>query len=168
MMSLYVFTSPLTQRQRKLLKRCSHCTIALTICLSQLMRCMGFGVVVTTARCEHLHWIPYKPFVVIRKNRNRNRTVWTDLKFGCWRKRYVWTRHNIVSRKREVTAQTNCHCQSYYTGSRYQRVHLFNIADNDVDTKKSARYSWMFVVTELVVSGTQCIFVRCNVCQYTT
>ena len=122
--SLSVFTSPSTQSQRNLLKGCSYCTIALAIWLSQLMRCMGFSVIVTIARCEHLHWIPYKPFVVIRKNRNRNRnrTMWTILKFGCWRNRYVWTRQDIVSRKTEMTAQTNYHCQSYYTGSRYQRV----------------------------------------------
>ena len=33
---------------------------------------------------------------------------------------------------------------------------LFSIAVNDIDAKKSARYSWVLVVTELVVSGTQC------------
>ena len=32
---------------------------------------------------------------------------------------------------------------------------LFNIAVNDVDAKKSARYSRVLAVTELVVSGTQ-------------
>ena len=34
---------------------------------------------------------------------------------------------------------------------------LFNIAVNDFDGKKSARYSRVLVVTELAVSGTQCI-----------
>ena len=33
---------------------------------------------------------------------------------------------------------------------------LFNIAVNDTHAKKSVCYSRMFVVTELVVSGTQC------------
>ena len=33
---------------------------------------------------------------------------------------------------------------------------LSNIAVNDVDTKKSAFYNRVFVVTELVVCGTQC------------
>ena len=33
---------------------------------------------------------------------------------------------------------------------------LFNIAINDFDIKKSSRYSQMFVVAELVTSGTQC------------
>ena len=34
---------------------------------------------------------------------------------------------------------------------------LFNIAVNDCDTKKSAHCGRVLVVTELVVSGTQCI-----------
>ena len=33
---------------------------------------------------------------------------------------------------------------------------LFNIAANDFDAKKFACYSWMLIVTKLVVSGTQC------------
>ena len=33
---------------------------------------------------------------------------------------------------------------------------LFNIPVNDFDTRKSARYSSVFVVNELVVSETQC------------
>ena len=33
---------------------------------------------------------------------------------------------------------------------------LFNIAINDFNVKKSARYSQVFVVAELVTSGTQC------------
>ena len=33
---------------------------------------------------------------------------------------------------------------------------LFNIAVNYFDAKKSARYSQVLVVTEFVVSGTQC------------
>ena len=50
-----------------------------------------------------------------------------------------------------------------YTGSCLQRVKGFkgfivtelkNITVNDFDAKKSARYSWVLVVTE--VSGTQC------------
>ena len=69
-------------------------------------------------------------------------------------------------------------CQSFsyqflhYTGSRLQRVkrckrnssfkwvlaatELLNIAVNYFDAKKSARNSWVLVVTELVVSETQC------------
>ena len=60
-----------------------------------------------------------------------------------------------------------------YIGSRLQRVkrckktllitsgvlvatELLNIAVNNFDAKKSARCSRMVVVTELVVSGTQC------------
>ena len=35
----------------------------------------------------------------------------------------------------------------------------FNIVANDFDTDESARYNRMLVVTELVVSGTQCIFI---------
>ena len=33
---------------------------------------------------------------------------------------------------------------------------LFNIAINDSDAKKAARYSRVLIVTELVLSGTQC------------
>ena len=39
-------------------------------------------------------------------------------------------------------------------GARCDRT--FNIAVNDLDAEKSARYSWGPVVTELAVSGTQC------------
>ena len=54
------------------------------------------------------------------------------------------------------------------TGSRLQRVYkqvlivtiLFSIANNDADAKKSARSSQVLVVTELVVSRTQCKFCR--------
>ena len=35
---------------------------------------------------------------------------------------------------------------------------LFNMAVNDFDAKQSARYSRVLVVNELVLSGTQCIF----------
>ena len=34
-------------------------------------------------------------------------------------------------------------------------MELFNSAVNDFDTKKSARYSWVLVVTELVASETE-------------
>ena len=37
---------------------------------------------------------------------------------------------------------------------------LFNIAINDSDAKKSAHYSWVLDVTKLVVSGTQCMFIK--------
>ena len=33
---------------------------------------------------------------------------------------------------------------------------LFNMVVNDFDAKQSAHYSRVFVVTELVLSGTQC------------
>ena len=33
---------------------------------------------------------------------------------------------------------------------------LFNTAVNELDAKKSTCGSWVFVVTELVLSGTQC------------
>ena len=39
-------------------------------------------------------------------------------------------------------------------GARCNR-NFFNIAVNDLDAKKFARYSQMLVVTELVASGTQ-------------
>ena len=67
-------------------------------------------------------------------------------------------------------------CILLHTGSRLQRVkrckrncsfkwvltatELFNIAVNLFDAKKSARYSLVLVVTELVVSGTHCNY--CN------
>ena len=34
---------------------------------------------------------------------------------------------------------------------------VFNIAVNDSDGRKSTHCSWVLVVTELIVSGTQCI-----------
>ena len=37
---------------------------------------------------------------------------------------------------------------------------FFNIAVNYFDAKKFARYSQVLVVTELVASGTQCIFYK--------
>ena len=37
---------------------------------------------------------------------------------------------------------------------------LFNTAANDFDGKKSAGSSWVLIVTELVVSGTQCIIFK--------
>ena len=36
----------------------------------------------------------------------------------------------------------------------------FHIAVNDFDVNKSARYSWVLIVTELVVNGTQCILLK--------
>ena len=33
----------------------------------------------------------------------------------------------------------------------------FNIAVNEFDAEKSVHYSWVLVVTELAVSGAQCI-----------
>ena len=39
---------------------------------------------------------------------------------------------------------------------------LLNIAVNDADAKKSAHYSQVLAVTELVVSGTQCSY-RLNI-----
>ena len=39
---------------------------------------------------------------------------------------------------------------------------LFNIAVNDFDTKKFTHHSRMFVVTELVVSGTQVYYKQCG------
>ena len=41
---------------------------------------MEFNSVVAIAACEHLHWISYNTFVVI-KNRSRDVTVWTG--FDC-------------------------------------------------------------------------------------
>ena len=38
-------------------KGCSRCTNAIAIYFSQLVGWMGFGVIVTIAPCEHLHWI---------------------------------------------------------------------------------------------------------------
>ena len=52
-------------------KGSSYGAIALAIAtyLSQLMGCMEFNVVVTIV--EHLHWIPYNPFVVLYKCTNK-------------------------------------------------------------------------------------------------
>ena len=75
-------------------RSCSYGAIETVICSSQLMRCIGFSVIITS--CEHLHWHPMKP-ICPHKNRSRNRTVWTvrletffysclDLsKMNCWR-----------------------------------------------------------------------------------
>ena len=38
---------------------------------------------------------------------------------------------------------------------------LVNIKGNDFDAKKSVRYSWVLVVTELLVCETQCICFQC-------
>ena len=60
------------------LKACSHgaAAIATVNIFSELMGCIGFSVTVTIIQCEHLHWIIYNTFVLI-KNRSRNHTMWT-------------------------------------------------------------------------------------------
>ena len=40
-----------------------------------------FSAIVTITPCEHLHWVPYNPFLTI-KNCSRNGTVWTDFEFS--------------------------------------------------------------------------------------
>ena len=41
----------------------THGTIATAICLSQLVGCMRFSVIVTKTSCEYLHLILHNPFV---------------------------------------------------------------------------------------------------------
>ena len=60
-----------------MVKGCSHGAIVATIYLSQVMGCMEFNVVVTIVPWAHERWVPYNLLVVI-KNHNHNRTVWTD------------------------------------------------------------------------------------------
>ena len=56
-------------------KGCSHSAIEIVIYFSQLRGSTWFCFVVTMAPCEHLHWMPYNLFVVIK-----NRSVWATLK----------------------------------------------------------------------------------------
>ena len=45
---------------------------------------------------------------------------------------------------------------------------LFDFVVNDFDAKKSVRYSWMFLVTELVAIGTQCMSILLANCKVTS
>ena len=45
---------------------------------------------------------------------------------------------------------------------------LFDFVVNDFDAKKSVRYSWMFLVTELVAIGTQCMAILLANCKVTS
>ena len=59
----------------------SHDQIASAIYFSQLMGCMGFNIVVTITPFEHLHWIPFNPFIVIKKMQSQSHCVNSPLKY---------------------------------------------------------------------------------------
>ena len=43
------------------------------------MSCLGFSDIATVGLCEHLHWIPYIPFIAIKKC-SHIYTAWTTFK----------------------------------------------------------------------------------------
>ena len=53
----------------------SHGAIATEIYFTQLMGCVGFSVVVAIAPCEHLHWVSYNPYVVMKKLQSQSYRV---------------------------------------------------------------------------------------------
>ena len=77
---------------------CSRCAIAIAVYFSQLMSCIGYSVIIAIIPYEHLHWIPYNPFVAIKSSHSQSYHVNSPLTLPPWTEpNWIW-RRNCVRR----------------------------------------------------------------------